>query len=180
MNRGLVWLEAAPALRRCGVKGARAAALLAEIGINVPKAPNSWAALRPADRDDSDHVIARLGATEFFIEEGTDGAATAALDARCAAGMPGAYPVLREDVALRLGGGAAPAVLAEVCNVDFAPVPTGKPIVMTLMIGVSVLVLPQQRDEDRIFRIWCDPTFGSYLRHELDAVVTRIQSGRAQ
>ena len=180
MSRDRVWLESAPALRRCGVKGPRAAALLAELGIDVPKAPNSWAPLRPADRDESHNVVARLGTTEFFIEEVADGHTIATLDARCAAGMPGVYPVLREDIALRLGGVAAPAALAEVCNVDFAPVPPGKPIAMTLMIGVGVLVLPQQHDAGRIFRIWCDPSFGSYLQHELEAVVTRIQSERAQ
>ena len=180
MSRDRVWLESAARSRRGGVKGPRAAELLAELGIHVPKAPNTWAPLKPADRDDSGNVIARLGSTEFFIEEDADGTTLAALDARCAGAVPGAYSVLREDVALQLGGAAAPAALAEVCNIDFAAVPPGKPIVMTLMIGVGVLVLPQQRDDDRIFRIWCDPSFGPYLRHELDAVVTRIQSGRAQ
>jgi len=173
MSRGAAWLDDAPPLRRVGVKGPRAAALLAELGFSVPRLPNSWAPLAPADRDDSPNIIARLGHTEFFIEESGDTAA--ALEARSG---DGAYGVLREDVALQLGGVAAPAALAEVCNVDFAPEAAGKPIYLTLMIGVGVLVLPQRRDDGRVFRIWCDPTFGSYLREELETVIQRI-SGRS-
>jgi sarcosine oxidase subunit gamma len=173
MNRGVAWIEDAPPLRRVGVKGPRAAALLGELGYTVPGQPNSWAPLAPADRDDSDNVIARLGNTEFFIEAAGD--AGAALDARIG---DGAYAVLREDVALRIGGADAAAALAEVCNVDFAPAPAGRPIYLTLMIGVGVLVLPQRRDDGRVFRIWCDPSFGPYLREELETVIQR-KSGRS-
>ncbi|HTU64376.1 MAG TPA: hypothetical protein VMF52_00380 [Steroidobacteraceae bacterium] len=175
MRNATVWLDVAPAAHRAGVKGPRAAALLGELGLNVPRVANSWSPLKPADRDDADNVIARLGNTEFFLED-ADSATVAALDARCAAGEPGAYAALREDVALHVGGKAAPDALAEVCNVDFAALPAGKPIYLTLMIGVAVLVLPQPREDGRIFRIWCDPTFGTYLQDALHSVVTRIQS----
>jgi sarcosine oxidase subunit gamma len=42
---------------------------------------------------------------------------------------------------------------------------------MTLMIGVSVLVLPQVTDDGMVYRIWCDPSFGSYLQSELEQLV---------
>jgi hypothetical protein len=44
-------------------------------------------------------------------------------------------------------------------------------ISMTLMIGVAVLVVPENTAGGRRYRIWCDPTFGPYLGESLGAVV---------
>ena len=166
------WLRAATPERRIGVKGPRAAQLLAELGLDVPKRANSWVPLRAADRDDSDNVIARLGNTEFFIEEQGDAPGIAALESRLDGGAPGAYPALREDSAFVLGGAGAADALAQVCNVDLAALDAAaKPIVMTLMIGVGVLVLPQMRDIGPVYRIWCDPSFGPYLQSELEEII---------
>jgi sarcosine oxidase, subunit gamma len=163
------WVKAAAAGWRIGVKGAGAAQFLAELGLSVPKRPNSWAPLRKIDRDDSDNVIARLGNTEFFIEGGDIG--IAALESKLARGAAGAYPVLREDTALVVGGPDARHALAQVCNVNLAALDvTAKPIVMTLMIGVGVLVLPQLTERGPIYRIWCDPSFGPYLQSELEEI----------
>ena len=161
------WVKVAAPGHRIGVKGAGAAQLLAELGLTVPKRPNSWAPLRPVDRDDSDNVIARLGHTEYFIEGGA--ADIAALESKLAQGVAGAYPVLREDTALVVGGADARHALAQVCNVNLAALDAApKPIVMTLMIGVGVLVLPQLTERGPIYRIWCDPSFGPYLKSELE------------
>ncbi|HEU5133763.1 MAG TPA: hypothetical protein VFU13_01345 [Steroidobacteraceae bacterium] len=166
------WLRASEPLRRFGVKGPRAAALLEQQGLAVPAAPNSWAPLRAGDRDDSCNVVGRLGSTEFFIEEGDDASGIAGLEKRIREGAPGAYPVLREDVGVVLGGARAADVLAQVCNVNFAALPA-RVAVMTLMIGVSVLVMPQEQETGRVYRIWCDPSFGSYLRSELEKMVNQ-------
>jgi sarcosine oxidase, subunit gamma len=168
--RSNAWLREATPQRRFGVKGPRAAELIRQLKLSVPGQPNSWSPLRDADRDDSWNVIGRLGSTEFFIEEAGDASGIAALEKLTREGAPGAYPVLREDIAVVLGGPAAPAVLAQVCNVNFAVLPP-RAVVMTLMIGVSVLVLPQETDEGRVYRIWCDPSFGSYLQSELEKMV---------
>jgi sarcosine oxidase subunit gamma len=169
-----LWLREAQE-RRFGIKGPRAAILLRQIGLNVPSAPNTWSPLRPQDRDDSINVIARLGNSEFFIEE-QGGERIAALEAM---NEPGAWPVLREDFALVLGGARATDALAEVCNIDFAGLDTArKPVVMTLMTGVSVLVLPQSTDAGMTYRIWCDPSFGPYLWETLQDVVS-TSTGRA-
>ena len=181
MSRGPLWLEQAAPQRRFGVKGAGAADLLRQLGLSVPSRPNCWAPLRAQDREDSPNVIARLGNTEFFIEEQGEAPGIGALEAAMPA--PAAYPVLRQDSALLLGGVRAPEVLAEVCNVQFAVLPlTPRPVVMTLMTGVAVLVLPQRMpgpsDDAIVFRIWCDPSFGAYLRETL-AEVIRTTSGRA-
>jgi sarcosine oxidase subunit gamma len=83
------------------------------------------------------------------------------------------YPVLREDWAFGLGGEQVHDVLAQVCNVNFAALPlASRPVIMTLMIGVAVLVVPQSGGAaERHYRIWCDPTFGPYLGESLGAVV---------
>ena len=179
MSRGALWLEKAQSHHRFGVKGPRAAELLAQLGVNVPSRPNTWAPLRAQDREDSRNIIARLGNTEFFIEEQGESPVIMALEAALPA--PGAYPALREDAAFLLGGARATEVLAEVCNVPFAALTlTQRPVIMTLMTGVAVLVLLQPDTDSGgvVFRIWCDPSFGSYLWETL-AEVIRTTSGRA-
>jgi sarcosine oxidase subunit gamma len=176
MSTAALWLRECEAAHRCGLKGARAAELLKRHGFNVPARPNAWAPLRARDRDDSPNLIARLGNTEFFIE--SSDAVWDELE-RSLTGESGVYPVLRQDVALVLGGVRATEALAEVCNVDFAAIATsGKPVVMTLMTGVGVLALPQPTDHGIHFRIWCDPSFGSYLWETL-AEVVKTTIGRA-
>ena len=79
-----------------------------------------------------------------------------------------------------LGGDRVSEVLAQVCNVNFAALDIGqRPVVMTLMVGVSVLVLPQQQPDGAIYRIWCDPSFGTYLWETLEEVVQKMP-GRNQ
>jgi sarcosine oxidase, subunit gamma len=176
-RRDPVWLAYAFAERRCGLKGPRAAEALKQLGLNVPARANSWAPLRTGDRDGSPNVIGRLGSTEFFIEESGAAPGIAALEELR---VEYAYPLLREDFGLVLGGARADEVLAQVCNVNFAALTQVKPIVMTLMIGVGVLVLPQLSDDDGpVYRIWCDPSFGTYLWKELEEIVQKIPTGRA-
>jgi len=47
-------------------------------------------------------------------------------------------------------------------------------LIMTLMVGVAVLIVPQSASGDpgaAEYRIWCDPTFGPYLLESLGEVV---------
>jgi sarcosine oxidase subunit gamma len=63
-------------------------------------------------------------------------------------------------------------VLAQVCNVNFpALVLDSRPVIMTLMVGVAVLVVPRDLDGQRQYLIWCDPTFGPYLAESLGNIV---------
>jgi sarcosine oxidase subunit gamma len=151
-----------------GVKGRRAAQWLADQGLAVPAAVNTYvSAGAPAAL-----LAARLGATEFFLEEGAPGQILRRVALALGEPPAGVYPVLREDWALTLGGIAAHEVLAQVCNVNFAELNLdSNPLVMTLMIGVAVLVVPQAAAAERYYRIWCDPTFGPYLGETLGAVV---------
>lgn len=172
-RRDPVWLAEPIPERRAGLKGPRAAAVLESAGIAVPTRANSWAPLSAAETDRSWSVVGRLGATEFFIEEAGAAPRIAALEALVARGIEGAWPVLREDSALVLGGGAADAVLAQVCNVDLGALLGTQAVVMTSMIGVGVLVLPQVNDDEGpVYRIWCDPSYGAYLWDELEKLVS--------
>jgi sarcosine oxidase, subunit gamma len=183
---------------RLGLKGPRAAEWLTARGIVVPTAPNTWAQSEETVAGD-ELLVARLGANEFFLEGGVAGTAlkglAASLDQDPGGGHPvggqprggrppGVYPVLREDWAFQLAGERVHDVLAQVCNVNFAALPLAShPLIMTLMIGVAILVVPQSaagaqanvaegRDAaERQYRIWCDPTFGPYLSESLGAVV---------
>jgi sarcosine oxidase subunit gamma len=170
MSSGDTWLRPPDSQRRFGVKGPRAADLLRQLDLAVPDLPNHWSPLR--EHDESWDVIARLGSTEFFIDESGDARGIAALEKLTGEGIPGAYAVLREDFAVILGGPLAHDVLAQVCNVNFAALPEHA-VVMTLMIGVAVLVMPRETAGGRVYRIWCDPSFGSYLKSELEQMVNQ-------
>jgi sarcosine oxidase, subunit gamma len=155
---------------QAGCKGPNAAGWLAGLGFAVPSAPNSYSLASDAPQQ---LVIARLGFSEFFLEQGAAGDAVRRLAATMAESPPGVYPVLREDCGWLLSGTEAEAMLAEVCNVNFASLDLlARPVIMTLMIGVAVLVVPQMANACPRFRIWCDPTFGPYLDESLGKVVT--------
>ena len=155
---------------RLGMKGPRAAEWLTAQGLVLPVAPNTWSHSPDADRE---HVlVARLGQSEFFLQFDAAGSAFRSLSSALAQSPPGVYPVLREDFAFTLGGAAVHEALAQVCNVNFAVVELdSQPVIMTLMIGVAVLVVPEEFCGARRYRFWCDPTFGPSLSETLGAVV---------
>jgi sarcosine oxidase subunit gamma len=181
---------------RLGLKGPRAAEWLVAQRIVLPMAPNTWTHSEETEGADS-LLVARLGTAEFFLEDGAAGTSLKRLSPALDEPPPGVYPVLREDFAFHLAGERAHEVLAQVCNVNFAALPLdSRPLIMTLMIGVAVLVVPQrvaggepggsaERDgsaerhgsaerggsAERCYRIWCDPTFGPYLGESLGKVV---------
>jgi sarcosine oxidase subunit gamma len=171
---------------RFGLKGPRAAEWLEARGITLPAAPNQWAAAVPAAAGGGatpsanantaagdELLVARLGSSEFFLEDCAGGGRVRGLESALDQPEPGVYPVLREDAAFSLSGPGSYDVLAQVCNVNFADLElTSQPIIMTLMIGVAVLVVPRMVGAWPRFRIWCDPTFGPYLGESLGTVVT--------
>jgi sarcosine oxidase, subunit gamma len=163
---------------RLGLKGPRAADWLAAQGIVLPMAPNSWTQA-PSEGGTEGLLVARLGSAEFFLEDAA-GSGLKGMASALAADPPGVYPVLREDWTLHLSGAGVHEVLAQACNVNFEGLALDShPLIMTLMIGVAVLVVPQVMngggDPERRYRIWCDPSFGPSLSETLGAVV--VESG---
>ncbi len=161
---------------RFGLKGPRAAEWLASHGIVVPAAPNTWA-YSPAAGNAAQAAyealfVARLGTGEFFLEDSAGGTALRGIEPAAETHPWGVYPVLREDAAYSLSGEGSCEVLAQVCNVNFGDLELdAHPIIMTLMIGVSVLVAPQTLAAECRYRIWCDPTFAPYLEESVMTVV---------
>jgi sarcosine oxidase, subunit gamma len=166
---GLV-LDLEDGAARLGLKGPRAAEWLGAQGAGVPEGPNHW---RRAPLGTAQGVmVARLGSTEFFLEDEEGGVALATVAAALDVGHSGVYPVLREDFAFQLSGEGVHDALAQVCNVNFAALDLGaRPLVMTLMLGVAVLAVPEGAHEARRYRFWCDPTFGPFLSEALGTVV---------
>ena len=163
--KGPVWLADVPHCVRLGFKGPRAEQWLAEQNLPLPAAANSWCALQ--NRWD---IVARTGASEFFIETDPDAPIATRLDA--AAPVTGVYRVLREDSAFVLSGPAAEQALLQVCAIDFISLDlAAAPLIMTLMADVAVLVVPQMTGATRRYRVWCDPSFGAYLWTTLAQIV---------
>jgi sarcosine oxidase subunit gamma len=155
---------------RRGLKGPRAVEWLAAQGIAVPAAPNTWSHSRN-DGDSDALLVARLGESEFFLEADRSGALLTRLSTSLLRRPPGVYPVLREDWAFTLSAEGVHEVLAQVCSYNFAALNVdSRPVIMTLMMGASVLVVPQVTGELG-YRIWCDPSFGRYFAQALAGVV---------
>lgn len=155
----------APA-RRFGLKGPGAPAWLAAQGFDVPAVANSWTESAGAI------FVARLGLSEFFIEEPA-GSTTLAAPSLCAeTHPPGVYPVLRQDAAYVLSGDGVEDVLTEVCSVNFQELRLeARPVLLTSMVGVSVIAVPRAGAGETEYHLWCDPTYGAYLGKALGGVV---------
>jgi sarcosine oxidase subunit gamma len=167
-----ILLADASCLPRMGVKGPQAESWLRGQGVSVPEGVNTWT------RTVEGVLVARLARSEFFLEEGLGGNALErwrnALEP-----APGVYPVLRQDAALALAGKRLNDLLVQTCNVDFtACAAGGRAVVMTSMVGVSVLVIRDDSRSDPLLRIWCDGTFGAYLWETLLAIA-RAEGGGA-
>ena len=160
------WLKQSTALSRLGLKGPQAAAWLQQRGVSIPDLPNSWTSSSADEQD----IVVRLGATEFFIEHAPSPLLKQLAD-ELAAPIPGVYPVPREDRAFVLGGEGADAVLAEMCSLNFSGL-REREAVMTMMIGVAVVVVPQGNAARRRYRIWRDPSYGDYFWSSLQDVAS--------
>lgn len=145
-------------LPRFGLKGPAAAEWFVSQGITPPAGVNRW------DELENGGIIARLGSSEFFVEDGPNGNTVSGLRTALGRGAAGVAPVFRQDAALALTGSEVNSLLVQVCNVNFnAFGMDDRLVVMTSMAGVSVLVMRNLSDGVPLYRIWCDGTFGPYL-----------------
>jgi sarcosine oxidase subunit gamma len=159
-------------LTRFGVKGANAAEWLANQGLPIPDYPNTWHSLPEGG------IIARLGLTEFLIEDSVSSAITPGLATACQSPPAKVYPVLRQDLALALVGNRANELLRQTCSFNFQALsPSDRPVVLTSMIGVAVTVIPGDRNGKPFYRIWCDGTFGTYFWQTLVEIATELGGG---
>jgi sarcosine oxidase subunit gamma len=155
--------------RRTGVKGAGAAAALANVGLATPARPNSWC------RSDG-AMVARLGLTEYLIEDSAGVAAVSrVLDMPATADV---YPVPRFDAALVVLGPQAIDLFRQTCAVDVATLDAAAgDLVLTSMVGVGVTVAAVSTPTGVWYHIWCDGTYGGYLWETLCEVAGDMGGG---
>jgi sarcosine oxidase subunit gamma len=158
-------------LTRFGVKGANAAEWLANQGMPIPDRPNTWHCLPESG------MIARLGLTEFLIEDSVNSAIAPQLATACQSPAK-VYPILRSDLALGLVGDRLNHLLRQTCSFNFQALSLGdRPVVLTSMIGVAVTVILGERNGQSFYRIWCDGTFGTYFWQTLIEIATQLGGG---
>jgi sarcosine oxidase subunit gamma len=91
--------------------------------------------------------------------------------------------LIRADHSLLLRGPQWPAALAHVCSFDFERLQAEPDlVVMTLMAGISVTLIrePSIAEAGLALRLWCDPSFGLYLKqclHTLSQYATPAPRG---
>ena len=150
---------------RFGCKGPGAEPWLAAAGFRVPPEPNSAAI-------DADGVlVARLATAEFLIEaaDGAGGRVESTLRRLTHPARPSdVYPVGRQDLVIGIEGAATNALLRQTCSVDFAPLlercePDAGPIILTSMVGVSVVAFVRRAAENPVLTLWVDPSFAHYF-----------------
>jgi sarcosine oxidase subunit gamma len=158
-------------LRRCGLKGPQSVAWLAAQGIDVP-AINTWEPLTDGG------LVARLGKSEFLLEDASGGTRTQKLAADLAALPAGVCPVLRQDAAFALTGAALGTLLCQTCNVNFNTVDLKtRQLALTSMVGVPVVVSPGEMAGQPCYRLWCDGTYGGYLWQTLLDIASELGGG---
>ncbi len=144
-------------LSRCGLKGPNSVAWLGAQGFDIPEV-NCWA------RSEGGVLVARLGRTEFLVEDGVGGSRARQLAAAAATLPEGVYPVLRQDASLALTGSALQVLLAQTCSLNFKTLDVQRrQLALTSMVGVSVVILPMATAGELMYRVWCDGTYGGYL-----------------
>lgn len=159
-------------LTRFGVKGPKAAAWLTQQGIPLPDRPNCWCALPEGG------IVARLGMNEFLIEDSLHSSIAPQLTQACQNPPAQVYPVLRQDAAIALCGPAVHDLLRQTCNVNFSALSlSDRPLVLTSLIGVSVLMIPGERSSQPLYRLWCDSSFGPYLWTTLLNIAAELGGG---
>ena len=157
-------------LQRGGLKGPGAAQWLQAQGIQIPADANRWAGLPGGG------AVARLGRSEFFLEDGAGGDAVRRVKAALGHGADGAYPVIRQDAGIALLGPRANELLVQTCNVNFEAIADHE-AVMTLMVGVGVLAIRRNLGSQSCLRLWCDPTFAPYLWETLVEIAAELGGG---
>lgn len=156
-------------LSRFGVRGVNAAAWLTSQGIDLPDRPNTWLPLPGGG------LVARLGLSEFLIEDSFHSRTAIRLAQACQTPPARVYPVLRQDLAIALGGELVHELLLQTCNINFRSLAlSDRPVVLTSLISVAVTVIPGEFDGQPFYRLWCDGTFGVYVWRTLVEIGTEL------
>ena len=162
---------------RVGCKGPAAETWLAQMGIAAPQGANRYSI-------DSRGLLAARLATSEFLFESTHGDASSALTPakhalELADAPSGVYPVLRQDFVIEISGSRAHELFAQTCAVDLVPVERDSsaaagPVILTSMIGVSVVIACCLCTDGPRFTVWSDPSYSHYFWHQLTLIATEL------
>ena len=134
-----------------GIKGKGAEEFLKSQDIKLPEKYNSAVV-------DNEKIVMRLGVSEYLLE---------GVGVSKFYDLPKpdkAYQVLRQDCCLLLRGAAIYKILSQSCAIDFVKANAKElPLFLTSMVGVGVTILLSEEEGLPEVRIYCDPTYGSYL-----------------
>ena len=153
-SRRLALCDLSP-LRKLGVKGRGAAAWLAGLGVAAPDSVFDTTVL-PAGG-----IAARVGANEFFLEDGIGGQTVRELSHQLDEQGGEVRRVDREDATFVLLGAASGEVLAQTCGIDFRQFKTSQ-LALTRIAAVSCAILKDSIAASA-WRIWVDPSYAEYL-----------------
>lgn len=142
-------------LQKLGVKGRDADDWLRSNGTNVPAGIFETAELPESG------VIVRVGADEFFLEEGIGSAMVKTLSTKVDSHDGEMYRVEHEEATFLLVGTRADKVLAQTCGINFRKVAAHQ-VVFTRVAGVSCGVY-QNSTVNPAWRFWVDPAYAEYL-----------------
>jgi sarcosine oxidase, subunit gamma len=156
-------------LARYGVKGPQAAKWLSGHGVAIPKDANCW-------QQNDQTLVMRLGGSEFLIED-QDGGKTCEKLAADTLRVAGVYKVPHADAAYILAGSDVLNLLSELCALDLRESAlAANDLVMTQVAGISATVLRQKLNNQTVYRLWCDGTYGEYMQHILDEIAQELKS----
>jgi sarcosine oxidase gamma subunit len=129
--------------------------------------------------------VARLARSEFLVEE--VGGASAIVEAanhqlQLPTRAAGVYPVVRQDYVVELSGPQLDDWLRQICNVNFEPVIAASsawagPVILTSVIGISVVAIVRSDGSSPAVRFWIDPSFAHYFWATLLDVAIALGSG---
>ncbi|MCE9632813.1 MAG: sarcosine oxidase subunit gamma [Methylophilales bacterium] len=157
-NRQLLGICDVSCLSRFAIKGPSAAQWLELNKIKIPPTANSW------NQQKSGALVLRLGNSEFLIEDQPEGKLCAALNVADRKALTGLYKVERSDVALLLSGSQVLSLLSELCTLDLREKALGEnALVMTQVAGISATIIRQSLNNEPVYRLWCDGTYGAFM-----------------
>ena len=157
-------------LQKLGLKGADAETWLDHKGLEVPSDVFACGALPGSG------VIARLGADEFFLEDGITNATLPAFAARIDSHKGRLVRVEHQEATFLLTGRRAIEALAQTCGINFREV-TSNNVVFTRVAGVSCGVMPETIRELPAYRLWVDSSYAVYLWETLLEICDSLDGG---
>jgi glycine cleavage system aminomethyltransferase T len=157
-------------LQKLGLKGRAAQAWLTSNGLEVPSEVFASRSLTDGG------MIVRLGAGEFFLEDGIRNASLPALGTKIDSHDGQLIRVEHQEATFVLTGHRALEVLAQTCGINFLEAAPNT-AVFTRVAGVSCGILPERIREIPAYRLWIDPSYAVYVWETFAEICESLSGG---